>query len=146
VLTHKRWVFKACRHWKVPLWRALIHDWHKFLPSEWFPYSRTFYCSDGTKCYQESLEFAYAWNLHQKRARHHWQFWLITWDRGNTIPLEMPETYVREMVADWWGAGRSYAGPDHDLPGWFVERQHIITLHPNTETLVRELLFQLPEE
>ena len=27
----------------VPLWQAIIHDWTKFLPCEWFPYVQRFY-------------------------------------------------------------------------------------------------------
>jgi hypothetical protein len=144
VLAHKWWVFRACRHFKVPLLQALVHDWHKFLPSEWFPYVRTFYLEDGTKRYVETEEFAYAWNLHQKRARHHWQFWLITWDRGSTTPLEMPERYVREMVADWCGAGKVLGGAN--ARAWFTERNGAMILHPKTELLVRDLLFELPWE
>ncbi len=145
VLAHKWWVFVACRHWKAPLWRAIIHDWHKFLPSEWFGYVRALYDEQGNRRYSESEEFAYAWNLHQKRARHHWQFWLITWDRGSSTPLEMPEHFVREMVADWWGAGKGMS-ERWDVRSWFIERQHIMALHPKTEELVRDLLFTLPGE
>jgi len=43
VLRHKWHVFIACRGLHVPLWQAIIHDWTKFLPCEWFPYVQRFY-------------------------------------------------------------------------------------------------------
>jgi hypothetical protein len=98
VLRHKFWVFWFCLQFDVPIWTALLHDWDKFLPDEWFPYARTFYKPDGTKQYVESPDFAHAWMLHQHRNKHHWQYWLtisalnlyekvregniLVWDRG----------------------------------------------------------------
>lgn len=145
VLRHKWFVYRACRACKVGLWQALIHDWHKFLPSEWLPYARTFYAPDGSKRYQESPEFAQAWNHHQKRARHHWQYWLLTWDRGETVPLEMPECYWREMVADWFGAGRAITGKWGALE-WFENNEEKIRLAPQTKIFVENLLWKAGEE
>lgn len=139
VVRHKWFVFVACWICGVPFRRAIIHDWHKFLPSEWLPYARTFYKPDGSKQYAEGPEFAVAWNLHQKRARHHWQFWLLTWDRGETVPLEMPDTYVREMVADWWGAGRAITGK-WAAPEWYANNRDHIRLHLATQARVTQLL------
>ena len=151
VIRHKWFVAIACYHCGVSLWRALIHDWHKFLPSEWSAYAHTFYNADGTKAkYAENLEFAVAWNLHQKRGKHHWQHWLLTWDRGDTICLPMPEKYWREMVADWWGAGRAITG-NWDARNWYAKNT-ALKLHPDTRMAVAELLretsnnFETPEK
>lgn len=145
VLRHKWFVFLAARRVGCSLWQAIIHDWHKFLPSEWRPYAATFYKPDGSKQYVESPEFSKAWNLHQKRGRHHWQHWLITWDRGTTEPLEMDEKYVREMVADWMGAGRAITGA-WDAPGWYLKNKEKIQLHPETRKLVEKILTQVEFE
>jgi len=86
VLRHKWFVFLECL--KVGLvWRGLIHDWTKFLPDEFIPYARFFY---GQKGQPKSVPpaspdpteaaFILAWNKHQKRHDHHWQFWLLTED------------------------------------------------------------------
>lgn len=96
VLRHKWFVFRACLQLGVPLWIAIVHDWDKFLPDEWLPYARTFYAPDGTKQYQESVDFARAWMKHQHRNPHHWQYWcsvdnqlplswtnILIWDRGS---------------------------------------------------------------
>lgn len=47
ILRHKWFALRACRACGVPLWRGLLHDWHKLLPSEWTPYLNTFYAADG---------------------------------------------------------------------------------------------------
>lgn len=136
VLRHKWFVFLACQRLDVPMWQAIVHDWHKFLPSEWGPYVHTFYAPDGSKRYVESPAFAVAWNLHQKRGRHHWQHWLLTWDRGDTIALPMPDRFRREMLADWHGAGRAIMGPSSDTLAWYAKNRDAIRLHPETRAWV----------
>ncbi len=85
VLRHKWYVFVGCWHLGVPLHQAIIHDWVKFLPVEWFPYVRQFYNPDGSKrsvrdasgSYdpnRQAESFKRAW-LHHQRQLHHWQAW-----------------------------------------------------------------------
>lgn len=139
VMRHKWFVFIACLKNDVPIWRAVIHDWHKFLPSEWFPYAYTFYNTDGSKRYEECQAFANAWNFHQKRGKHHWQYWLLTWDRGTTEPVDMPTTYIKEMVADWWGAGRAITGK-WSAPEWYEKNKEKMIMKPATRGIVEMLL------
>jgi len=120
---------------------VLVHDISKFLPSEWFPYARCFYAPDGSKQYKEGINFALAWNYHQKRNRHHWQYWLITWDRGISEPLPMPEIYVWEMIADWMGAGRAITGKWETIE-WYKKNKDIIQIHPETRLLVEAILLK----
>lgn len=141
VLRHKWFVFVAGRKIRVGLWRLIKHDWHKFLPSEWGPYVRTFYKPDGSKQYVESAAFAYAWNLHQKRADHHWQHWMITWDRGNTEEIEMDVCASLEMLADWYGAGRAITGK-WGADEWYFKNRDKIRLHKETRSFV-EACFDL---
>lgn len=139
VVRHKWFVFLAGLHIGAPLWRVLIHDTSKFLPSEWEPYAACFYAPDGSKQYIETEAFNFAWNAHQKRNKHHWQYWLITWDRGETEALRMPYTYVLEMVADWMGAGRAITGKWETLE-WYNKNKDKIKLHPVTRTQVEAIL------
>ena len=146
VLIHKWHVFWACLSYGVPIWAALFHDLDKFLPDEWFPYARTFYAPDGSKQYIESEAFTLAWNFHQKRNRHHWQFWLITWDRGVTEPLPMPDVYRREMLADWIGAGRAIAAGNGQIwlmtntCDWYEKNKDKMILHPDTRAWIESEL------
>ena len=139
LLRHKWFVYLACRKMGVSLWRAIIHDASKLYPSEWFPYAECFYAPDGTNQYRESKDFTYAWLHHQKRNKHHWQYWMITWDRGTTECLPMPSTYIREMVADWMGAGKAITGK-WEAPQWYEKNKHTIQLHNDTRAEVEMLL------
>jgi len=142
---HKWFVFFACRKLGIGLWIAIMHDISKFLPSEFIPYARTFYKSDGSKQYIESDEFAKAWNHHQKRNKHHWQYWLLTWDRGEEVILYMPTNYAQEMIADWIGAGKAITGKDNPLQ-WYGENKHKIKLHSYTRDYIEIILGQKIKE
>ena len=189
VLRHKWFVFQACRTLGVPFWQAVVHDWSKFLPSEWVPYVRFFYglpkvgdvveiqsyegfggpariveerrsktnrykveMLDGSQprpfwahdfevkgLERAKAAFDVAWNLHQKRQLHHWQYWLLTLDSGETTPLPMPERFVREMVADWVGAGRAITGRI-EVAEWYAKNRDRIQLEIRTRALVEGLI------
>lgn len=141
VLRHKWYVLQACPKVGVSLWRGLTHDLSKFLPSEWGPYVRAFYQPDGSRRprSKNSVEFDLAWNAHQKRNPHHWQYFLLRRDDGEVIALWMPEEFAREMVADWIGAGRAITGKD-DVSEWFEKNREKIVLHPMTRSLVEQLI------
>lgn len=158
VLVHKWFVFVAGRACGVSLWRCLIHDWSKFTIAEFVPYARK-YCS--RKPYptrreqgralmlcgavlsptQEQVDEAFdrAWLHHQHCNLHHWQSWCQVENDGSICPVQMPEKYVREMVADWWAAGRGYDG-EWRLPKWYAENCENLHLHPNTRQRVEELI------
>lgn len=152
VMRHKWFVFLACfKVGGVSLWQAVFHDWDKFLPSMFIAYANFFYGNYPSQkdlpldakyiCYtkeQAKEAFAKAWNAHQKRNKHHWQYWLITWDKGNTDPLEMPMCHLREMVADWMGAGRAYGNPN--TLEWYEKNKEVIQLHPETRRIVEHHL------
>ena len=158
---HKWYVFQEAFALGVP-WLGLIHDWSKFTPKEFKAYALKFYGSsiDGIYPDLESVpsylkwenkpfiteaevqeKFEKAWNFHQKRNKHHWQYWLRV--NNSTSPkylaIEMPERYVKEMVADWKGAGKAYGTPN--TRKWFLEHEKDIVLHPKTLELVKELLW-----
>jgi len=151
VLRHKWFVFQACLKWRVPLWQAIIHDWTKFTPSEWSPYVHSFYNPDGSKrrvrdasgAYDPnkiSLDFSYAWNHHEKNNPHHWGYWVVTsGDYGKMETLPMPEKYVREMIADWQGAGQAISGKG-DPAKWYRENGARFLMHDDTRALVERLL------
>lgn len=147
VIRHKWFVFQACQKTGAPLWRAIIHDWSKFLPCEWGPYVRSFYNKDGSKRDWKSrdplekMEFDLAWNHHQKTNLHHWQAWLLTndSDEPKVKPLLMPEKYIREMVADWMGAGRAITGK-WDYQNWYATNKEKMVLHDQVRIRVEAIL------
>jgi Family of unknown function (DUF5662) len=141
VLLHKWYVLKACWLVQCPMWLGLVHDLSKFRWSEWGPYARAFYNKDGSKRDKpvDSLEFALAWNLHQGRNRHHWQFWVLIRDRGPVQLLPMPDKYVREMVADWCGAGMAINGK-MEVWNWYEAHRDDMLMHEQTRIAVDGLV------
>lgn len=140
VLRHKCFVFVAGLKTKAPIWRLIIHDWTKFLPSEWTPYAKTFYAKDGSNQYDEHKDFDRAWNHHQKRNKHHWQYWVINRDDGDVKCIPMPEKYIREMVADWMGAGRAITGR-WEVQEWYDNNRNKIKLDEETRKKVEKLVY-----
>lgn len=133
VMRHKWFVFIEGIKIGVPIHLLILHDISKFRPGEWFTYARTFYSPSGESQYQPGLlgeGMSVGWNHHQKRNKHHWQYWMITWDKGNTECLPMPDRYRAEMLADWRGAGRALGFPD--TRAWYAKNRDNIKLHPDT--------------
>lgn len=146
LLRHKWFVLVAGHSLGVPLWRLVIHDWSKFLPSEWFPYADEFHGSWRTRAEKWSSDdlihrrFDVAWLHHIHFNPHHWQHWVLREDDGGTKVLAMPIHFADEMVADWMGAGRAITGKWR-AGQWYLDNCHHIKLHPLTELRVRSILF-----
>jgi hypothetical protein len=146
VLRHKWFVFVAGRKTKAPLWRLVVHDWSKLLPIEWFPYVQNFYGEELSSLprYEQArrerqARFDKAWLHHQHRNPHHWQHWLLREDDGPLKALPMPEHFIREMVADWMGAGRAITGR-WAVREWYAQNSERMDLHPRTRERVEELM------
>ena len=149
VLRHKWYVFLQCYKFGIP-WLGLVHDWSKFLPSEFIPYARYFYNPDGTPKQRRDdtgyykpadtgdAAFDFAWLLHQKRNRHHWQWWILPEDSGGIKVLQMPVKYWLEMLADWVGAGLAQGAPD--TAGWYAANKEKMTLHESTREWIEDTL------
>ena len=136
-----------------------MHDLSKLRPSEFIPYANFFYGKkeddistkrDDTGYYKPTdtgdAAFDYAWLLHQKRNKHHWQWWVLPEDDGGVKVLEMAPKYRLEMLCDWIGAGKAqgYFSPEEDplreTRNWYKKNKDKMQLHPNTrEWLEKEL-------
>lgn len=134
VLRHKWFVFVACLRLRVPLHIAILHDWDKFAPRMFHAYACQFFNKDGTKRKYdpdgELMDFLQTWNRHQKVSKHHWQAWLYVPDSGRQTPLPMPDVYIREMLADWIGAGMAYGQPHTQV--WYDQNREKIILDSRT--------------
>jgi hypothetical protein len=152
VLRHKWYVFWACLEYGL-LWRGLVHDLSKFRPSEWLPYANYFYgkkdAVQGSTGYMHKLnlmdaEFNYAWNAHQKRNSHHWQYYVLNEDEGKTVVLEMPLKDRKEMVADWRGAGKAQGKPF--TWEWYTANKDKMQLAPQTRAWVEAEMAKLKND
>ena len=134
ILRHKWFVLVEC--FKVGLyWRGLTHDMSKLLPSEFFPYAHYFYGKDINDQLQE--EFDTAWLVHQKRNKHHPQYWIRIEDSGNIIPMKMPNVYRLEMLCDWIGAGMAKVGKN-DVVSWYDQNRKNVFLHEETREWIEK--------
>lgn len=147
VINHKFWVFVYCIKINVPLHIALWHDMSKFSPKEWFAYVHFFYNKDGSKRYVRSgrvdentpKEFQKAWLYHFHKNKHHWQYWINPKADRMNLAIDMPEIYIKEMIADWAGAGKSYNNRVAPIE-WYAQNQYEMTLTDNTKKKLIELL------
>lgn len=150
VILHKWFVFLACLKLNVSFWQSITHDLSKFSKSEWNLYANTFFNEDGTRvdlrkngAYDpnntgEVTGFTYAWIHHQKNP-HHWQAWISIGDYGNLKAAKIPEKYIREMLADWSGAGMAITGNPNPTE-WYEKNKEKMILHPETRAILVELL------
>lgn len=136
VLKHKWFVFLECCKLNVA-WRGIIHDWSKFMPDEFIPYARYFY--GGKASDRVKIDFDIAWLKHQKRNPHHWQFWILQNDSDGLSVLQMPQKFVREMVADWIGAGIAITGK-REVQEWYIKNAEKININYWTRRRVEELI------
>jgi hypothetical protein len=143
ILKHKWYILLAYRTLaiqgmgNIPLWRVLKHDVSKFSRAEYSGYQQHFFgIGDDPK------SFAYAWLHHENHNSHHWGYWIPQSGKYAGIPLEMPESDVREMIVDWLAAGRAYEG-SWDISDWLRKNLTRITLHPKTKIQVVHILASL---
>ena len=135
VVLHKWYVFLGCLKYGL-IWQGIIHDLSKFYPEEWFPYVEFFY---GNPPKKNMKEFKKAWNTHIHKNPHHWQYWILTSDEGFSMPLLMPDNYVKEMVADWEGANKLLE--NQGIKKWYEGNKNKIKLHHTTRKKVEALIY-----
>lgn len=111
VLKHKYYVFKYSCKLGIPV-QGFLHDMSKFSPTEFWE-SVKYY--QGTRspidACKEQNGYSMCWLHHKGRNKHHYQYWIDGIDQGG-IPIKMPIKYVKELLADFLGAGRAYCGKD----------------------------------
>lgn len=140
IIEHKINVGIECLKMGMPL-HAFTHDLSKFRPSEFFPYARFFYAKDRANNYKQSDEddpdFLRGWTHHQKRNKHHWNYWVSVSRKDEIIPAIMPMKYVKQMCADWRGMSRKFGGTALE---YFENNKDTFILHPITIMKVRNVL------
>lgn len=150
VVKHKWYVAMECLREGI-YWRGLCHDMSKLRLDEFVPYARFFFSdkpgvditSPSKACDEKDEDFERAWMLHQKRNRHHWQWWVLF---GMVIPMREP--YRTEMVCDWVGAGKAQGrfSPKGDrfreVRVWYEQEKKNINLHPKTRKWVEDKIYE----
>ncbi len=130
-------VREACMSLNVDWIQAENHDKSKWGPSE-FPQYAAQFCgpalTDEAEKTKRATRFAEAWLHHIHHNPHHWEHWLFSdgfTPKGSTVEhgaVRMPVPYIREMVADWMGASKTYTGT-WDMTDWLNKNLPRIRLH-----------------
>jgi hypothetical protein len=127
---------------RVPEAQLAIHDESKWSAAEFPAYVRKYALNIDDK---PDFERAFLHHLHHNP--HHWQAYLIPSASPTPTTVEMPEPYIREMVADWLAAGAAYQ-PDQNPQDWLNANAARMLFHPATvqslRFIVREAGMQWP--
>lgn len=117
------------------------HDKSKWEPEEYKPYDDYFY---GNKSHKVVEAFNYAWLHHIHNNPHHWQYWVLQHDDEPEEALEMPESFVIEMICDWWSFSFR-SGNLEEIFDWY-EKHKGMKLHDRTRKLVEDILSKIKNE
>ena len=138
LLIYLKYFGYVCRHrWEVfiecskhgLIWRGLVHDLSKFMPSEFFAYANFYFGTDEDRS-AWSQRFNKAWLLHIHRNRHHWEHWVLFCVDNRAKLVEMPARYRREMFCEWVAVGRE------TFVDWFRKHFREMYFHPKTRQAV----------
>lgn len=116
------------------------HDISKYSEDEYYAYDDYFYPKEENPYAKE--QFRYAWLHHQNNNPHHWQYWVLINDEDSIKPLQMPDSYVYEMVADW-GSFAYQKQDGSELIKWYESHKDKMILHEDTRKNVEELVPEL---
>ena len=145
ILKHKWYVGLECFK-RGLFYQGIVHDLSKFLPSEFFPYAEYFYGKGDNQ-----NEFDLAWLLHQRRNKHHWEYWILHdhiefgWV-GSAKAFVMPLKYTKEMFCDWVGAGKAMGkhspknDPYKEAREWYEKNEEKRLINIETERIINRLL------
>lgn len=138
VLRHKWFVFIECCKLGIPF-LGIIHDWSRFRPSEWMPYVASQPYNKDNKPPNITEKFTLAWNDHQHRNKHHWEYWVhFDYHSHEMIILSMPDKYRRELLADWRGASR--AKGFNSVRDWYMSSRQRMKIHQDTRKWIEDQL------
>ena len=132
-IIHKFYVFIECVKFGI-IFRGIIHDFSKLSKKELIPYMNKFFSIKS----KSGLKFQKAWLNHIHKNEHHWQHWCLI-ENGKIIPVKMPEKVLKEMIADWVGAGKAQKKAT-GVHVWYEENKNKIILHPESRSLVEKLI------
>ena len=116
-----------------------MHDSSKFNDEEFYPYLQYFYPEEGIDI-DDDL-FDEAWLHHQNINPHHWQYWVLIQDDGDTKVLDMPLNYIIEMLCDWSSFQYADKGDAHTF---YDNNKDKMQLSKNTKDIISKLFDMCP--
>lgn len=132
ILKHKWFVIVANYKYKfgVSVWRLIIHDISKLLPSEFFAYKEYLYTKSNIE------DYTLAFTRHVNRNEHHWEYWIPKSGVRKDTPIGMSDQALKEMICDWFAASRVYEGkwPEPGYWNWFYNNYDDIKVNFHADT------------
>lgn len=118
------------------------HDQSKRDPDEYYAYDAYFY--GGNKSHQVVENFNRAFLYHIHRNPHHWQYWILTHDDPDepTEAIEMPLSYIFELICDWWSFSLCKEKP-MEIFNWWEEHKDHIKMNKKTRKTVNYILEEM---
>ena len=150
-ITHHRWLVRlGC--FRVGLYRqGIAHDLSKYSPTEFWIGARYYQGNRSPNAAErEDKGYSEAWMHHKGRNRHHYEYWTDLSPVTRTYePVDMPDRYLCEMVADRIAACKTYQGAaytDASALQYLDRAQESRLVHPNTMKRMHFLLTMLAEQ
>ncbi|MEE1024675.1 MAG: DUF5662 family protein [Acutalibacteraceae bacterium] len=150
ITRHRHKVIMHCAKAGI-LYRGLLHDLSKYMPSE-FICGAKYYAGDRSPNVAEREKYGYskAWLHHKGRNRHHFEYWNdYSMETHRVEPVKMPLIYVIEMFCDRVAASKIYRGDkytdSHPLE-YFMSGKQTRVIHKETSDLLESLLVMLNEK
>lgn len=150
---HKLLVAKGC--FRVGLYlQGILHDMSKYSPAE-FIVGAGYYQGDRSpnNAEREDKGYSAAWMHHKGRNRHHFEYWTdyssVPEERGQVVPVPMPDRYVAEMIMDRIAASKVYKGKDYTDASpleYYLQGRSRKLIHPQTAEILERMLRLLAEE
>ena len=119
------------------------HDKSKYSKDEYDAYDEYFYPSEDNSKSKEEIQrdFDYAWLNHIHNNPHHWQYWVLREDDGDTKVLDMALQEVINMICDWMSFSIKRNSPFEWINFYNenIEKDKIL-LGENTKKLVEDVI------
>lgn len=120
--------------------RIQLHDNSKFQGEEFHGYRQWFYPTESEVADDKDTreyKFEAAWNHHQKRNDHHWEYWVFIREFGKMEAIEMPITAIIEMLCDWTAMSVKF---NNQPSNWYKKNASIMFLESKTRTCIKKWL------
>lgn len=153
IMYHKFLVAEGC--FRVGLYRqGILHDLSKFSPAEFIVGAEYFQGNRSpNNAEREKKGYSAAWMHHKGRNKHHFEYWTdysnVPGERGQVVPVPMPDRYVAEMIMDRIAASKVYKGKDYTDASpleYYLQGRARKLIHPQTAGTLEKMLRLLAKE
>lgn len=116
------------------------HDLSKYFGNEFIGYRQFFYPEDGAD--KDKEKFMQAWNEHQKKNKHHWEYFVIPNAGGKNKVLYMGIVQILCMLSDWTAMSLAKGNSPTE---WYKENRERMVLHDATVETIDEFIHKFEE-